>query len=120
MEFEYFHISDFDSPDVLGSGAVYMDVGFVSLLDEARKVAGIPFVISSGYRSPRHNRLVGGKPTSSHIKGLAADIKCTSSRQRQIIVSALLQVGITRIGVGKTFVHCDIDQEKAQHVMWLY
>ena len=28
--------------------------------------------INSGYRTPEHNEKVGGKPGSSHIKGLAS------------------------------------------------
>jgi hypothetical protein len=31
--------------------------------------------ITSGYRSPTLNRLVGGSPSSEHVKGMAADIK---------------------------------------------
>lgn len=38
-----------------------------------RDFVGYPIRITSGYRSPRLNSLVGGVPTSDHIKGLAAD-----------------------------------------------
>ena len=34
-----------------------------------------PIIISSGYRSPELNRLVGGSPTSNHLKGCAVDIR---------------------------------------------
>ena len=33
---------------------------------------------------------------------------------------ALLDVGINRIGIGQTFLHCDVDKEKDQDVFWLY
>ncbi len=45
------------------------------MIDSARTRAGIPFVVTSWYRCPRHNKSVGSKPTSSHIKGKAIDIK---------------------------------------------
>lgn len=32
------------------------------------------FKFNSGYRSPVHNKAVGGVPTSYHVKALAADI----------------------------------------------
>lgn len=33
-----------------------------------------PIIVTSGYRSPEVNRLVGGSPRSAHMRGLAADI----------------------------------------------
>ena len=58
-----------------------MDVDFLAKLDEAREYANIPFIINSAYRSPEHNAKVGGKPGSSHIKGLAVDISAKDSRR---------------------------------------
>ena len=97
-----------------------MDVDFLAKLDEAREYAGIPFVINSAYRSPEHNAKVGGKPTSSHLKGLAVDIKAKDSTTRGLILDALRVVGFTRIGIGNTFIHVDLDTEKAQNKTWLY
>ena len=33
-------------------------------------------IVSSGYRSPELNLIIGGSKTSAHMKGLAADISC--------------------------------------------
>ena len=33
-------------------------------------------IVSSGYRSPELNLVIGGSKTSAHMKGLAADISC--------------------------------------------
>lgn len=52
----------------------------VSVLEPLRAIFG-PIIISSGYRCARLNRLVGGKPTSQHIKGEAADILISDSVQ---------------------------------------
>lgn len=116
---EYFSHKEFDSPDIINSGLL-MDNDFVLLLNEARKVANIPFIINSGYRSKSHNAKVGGKKNSSHLKGLAVDIKCTNSRDRYIIIKALLSVGFNRIGINKSFIHVDIDESKKHSVSWLY
>lgn len=46
------------------------------VLDPLRKSLGEPIFISSGFRCPELNRLVGGVVLSQHINGLAADITC--------------------------------------------
>ena len=97
-----------------------MDEEFLQRLDEAREYAGIPFIINSAWRSKEDNKRVGGKPNSSHLKGLAVDIKATSSRQRGLILDALRSVGFSRIGIAKTFIHVDLDFDKDQDVTWLY
>lgn len=43
------------------------------LLQPLRIIYGAPIAITSGYRSPEVNRLVGGVPSSQHVKGEAAD-----------------------------------------------
>lgn len=116
---EYFSHTDFDSPDLIGSGNK-MDKLFIKKLTQARIIANIPFIINSGYRSKSHNAKVGGKKNSSHLKGLAVDIKCTNSRDRYIILRSLISCGFHRIGIGKTFIHVDMDESKSHQVSWLY
>lgn len=67
-----------------------------------------------------HNREIGSKDTSSHPKGVAADIACLSDSNRYKIEEALKAVGITRIGHGKDFIHADDDQDKPQKRIWVY
>ena len=43
-------------------------------LDKVREAYGEPMRVSSGYRSPQLNSLVGGSPQSQHKQGLAADL----------------------------------------------
>lgn len=117
---KYFEYTDFDSPDALGSGKRYMDKDFLLALDAARELAGVPFIITSGYRTANHNAKVGGVEGSSHTKGLAADIACTTDKNRSLIIHALLEVGFTRIGIAKTFIHADLDSTKNAHRIWLY
>ena len=96
-----------------------MDKRFLFVLDEAREFAGIPFIINSAYRSPDHPESIKN-PTSSHIKGLAVDIKATDSVTRFKIIEALVSVGFTRIGIADTFIHVDLDFDKKQNVIWTY
>ena len=50
MNLNYFTLSEFDSPDLPNSG-VNMDSQFLTKLETAREYAGIPFRITSGYRT---------------------------------------------------------------------
>lgn len=124
MQLKNFKLEEFDSPDFKGSGK-NMDANFMQLLDRARTEAGIPFKINSGYRTESHNAKVGGKPKtnaskgSSHMYGLAADIGCTDSVTRSTIIAALIKVGFKRIGIAKTFLHTDLDNDKP-NAIWLY
>ena len=124
MAYQYFDLYEFRSPDADDSGNL-MDHQFVRLLDKARGIAGIPFKITSGYRTREHNShliAMGYKasPNSSHMKGLAADISATSSGQKHAIVTALLSVGFNRIGIGGNFIHVDMDESKPKNQIWTY
>jgi zinc D-Ala-D-Ala carboxypeptidase len=120
----WFNYSEFDSPDAPGSGNL-MEQDFLEMLDEARTVAGIPFIITSGFRTQNHHdeltrRGYKTAKNSAHLKGCAADILATTSRDRFLIVTALLEVGFDRIGIGDTFIHVDNDWEKNCALIWLY
>ena len=91
----------------------------LEMLDKARGLAKIPFVINSGYRCENHPQSLKS-PSSSHIKGLAADIKCTDSKSRALIIDALGYAGFKRFGISDSFIHADIDNGKPNPVIWLY
>ena len=113
----YFKISEFNC---ICCGKDEMDKDFLERLDKAREWANTPFVISSGYRCKKHNKEVGGSSTSSHLKGIAADIVVMDSNQRYKILLGLLCVGFNRVGLGESFVHVDLDESKTQRVIWVY
>ncbi|GAA4652380.1 hypothetical protein GCM10023116_46640 [Kistimonas scapharcae] len=96
-----------------------MDAGLLVHLDQARKIAGVPFTVTSAVRCEAHNTNVGGSPTSSHIKGYAVDIAARDDHQREQIVRGLVNAGFRRIGIAKTFVHVDVDPDK-RSAMWVY
>lgn len=92
----------------------------VDMLDVARGHAGIAFAITSGFRTPEHNKAVGGVADSAHLKGLAVDIRCRNSAELFAIVNGLLKAGFNRIGLGSGFVHADIDTTKPKNVIFNY
>ena len=121
---KYFKLSEFDSPDVVGSGEA-MDMEFLSRLDQARSLCDIPFKITSGYRTKEYNedllaRGYKASANSSHLKGLAADISCTDSSSRHKVITALMKAGLNRIGIADTFIHVDADTDKPANVIWTY
>ena len=115
----WFKYEEFNSPDDPLSYKK-MEEELLKRLDFARELANTPFKITSGYRTKEHNRKIGGVPNSSHLKGLAADIYCDSNINRWRIIDSLIKARFTRIGIGKNFIHCDIDEDKANGVIWLY
>ena len=115
---KYFTLEEFDSPDYKGSG-INMDKDFLNMLDNARDIAGISFKITSGYRTKEHNKKVGGVKNSSHLIGFAADIAVFNNQQRGIILSALIKAKFKRVGIAKSFLHCDTDPNKPNS-FWLY
>ena len=125
MTLKYFKLSEFDCPFEEGSGSK-MNYTFLEKLDQARGLAGIPFKITSGYRTKEYNedlikRGYKASKNSSHLKGLAADISVKDSKSRFIVINSLLLAGFTRLGISDTFIHVDLEiEEKTQNVIWTY
>lgn len=123
MKFRNFSYDEFDSPLQEGSGQL-MSNELITMLDDARDLAGVTFKITSGYRIEadiQRLKKAGYKVSSksAHLKGLAADIACDNSTRFKILDS-LLKVGFNRIGIAKSFIHVDIDPDKTPFTIWTY
>jgi len=119
VNMKYFTYTEFDSPDEVGSGK-QMHPDILEMLDQARDKFDKPIKINSGYRTEYWNKKCGGTPNSSHLRALAADISCKNSADRYHLINCLLDVGFKRIGIANSFIHVDIDPEKANEVIWTY
>lgn len=94
-----------------------MDSSFMARLNKARRMAGIPFVLNSAYRTVEHEKLMNRSGNSMHTKGRAVDIRCLDGNSRFVMVNALLRCGFNGIGISNTFIHVDDRQIKT---FWLY
>lgn len=79
-----------------------------------------PIRLSSGWRCRALNIDVGGVKGSAHERGLAADIRFSSLDEAFEIVNSAIAVGCKRIGLGKNFIHIDIDYSRPTPAVFTY
>jgi len=72
---------------------IMIDLLFMDKLQALRDIVG-PLQVTSGYRSQRENKLVGGAPSSLHMLGKAADF-LQKSMLPSDVVKAAYSVGFT-------------------------
>lgn len=58
-------------------------------MELVRALLGQPIHITSGYRCSALNKIIGSKPSSSHVQGLACDFKCPEYGSPDIIANAI-------------------------------
>lgn len=87
-------------------------------LDLLELYCPIDIIITSGFRTPEHNKEIGGSKSSSHLKGLAVDIACSDGVSYKKIQKSAEWAGFTRMGHGKDHIHLDIDTSKPQNCEW--
>lgn len=81
----------------------------LKVLDTLRDKIGEPIYINSGYRTPEHNKAVGGSTLSYHMYGMAADIRANRHTPKQLytILDEMLK-GWGGLEEHETFLHVDV------------
>lgn len=90
-----------------------------SVLQPLRDAWGAPLHINSGYRSAELNRAVGGVPSSQHVKGEAADVRCAEPLKLAAL-ALWLKLPFDQMIIYPTFVHFSHRLEGQQRGMVLY
>ena len=85
-------------------------------LQRLRDMIGAPIHVNSGYRCPAWNKRVGGAKNSTHMRGIAADIRCGELTPAELAkfaeeVPAFANGGI---GIYKSWVHVDVRGKRAR------
>lgn len=119
QEYPNFSKKEFDCKH---TGENNMQHEFMEKLQRIRSIYDKPLKVTSGFRSVRHP--IEARKTHSHgehTQGTCADIYCDNSVDRFRLIAIALDVGITRIGVAKNFLHFGIGGKGLpNNVIWEY
>lgn len=91
-----------------GTGRVLANEDALNRLQALREDLGIPMLVTSAYRSPEHNRRVGGAARSLHMQGIAFDIRM-ENQNPTAFEAAARKAGFTGFGYypRSGFMHID-------------
>jgi len=116
---ENFSKSEFDSKDgaEMPEDVYFNIVKLANQLQYVRNYLNKPIKINSGYRSPEHNKAIGGVENSQHLFGKAADVVISELPPKivyQLLDDLMSKGEILQGGLGlyNTFVHYDISKTK--------
>ena len=86
-----------------------------AFLQTIRNELHLPIIVNSAYRSPEVNAKVGGVSSSYHVKGLAADIRCSDMDKLLTILHSHLmeidQLGIYYNSTTQLWFHIGLPEE---------
>lgn len=103
--------------NVPDGAALYQLTKTAEMLERVRTLLGVPITVTSAYRSPVLNKAVGGRTSSDHVKGMAADIVAPKFGNAYAVASAIAP-HVSTLGIGqlllegikgKQWVHLSID-----------
>lgn len=110
------------------SGALMVDEIALDNLQALRTRIGVPFHITSAYRTEAGHKKIYekiGKPAPSnslHLQARAFDIRAETQYLRERLLWLARDYGFTRAGIADTFIHLDngTPQEGYTVTMWTY
>lgn len=97
-----------------GTGRLMIVPSAMDKLQALRDKLGKPMIVNSAYRSPEHNRRVGGAKRSKHMEAIAFDVRM-DNHDPDTYIAAALSVGFNGIGTypKQNFVHVDARPNRA-------
>ncbi len=92
-----------------GTGKLLVNDAALDKLQALRDRLGKPLIVRSAYRSPEHNRAVGGAKRSKHLEGAAFDI-AMANHDPVVFEAAAREVGFLGFGYypRSGFMHIDL------------
>ncbi len=96
-----------------GDGKLLINEPALGKLQALRDRLGKPLIVRSAYRSPEHNRAVGGAKRSKHLIGAAFDI-AMENHDPVVFEAAAREVGFLGFGFypRSGFIHVDLGPER--------
>jgi hypothetical protein len=102
-----------------GEGEILIDDQALDKLQALRDALGKPLVLTSAYRSPAHNKRVGGAKNSRHMQGDAFDVRMENHDPHEF-ESAARTAGFTGFGYypKSGFMHVDTGPARSWGTPW--
>jgi uncharacterized protein YcbK (DUF882 family) len=94
-----------------GANIVLLHPALIIALQTIRDHVGKPIRVNSAFRSPTHNKAIGGASNSLHTLGLAADIVIVGMTPMEV-ASLASDMGLGGIKAYPTFTHIDVGRHR--------
>jgi len=94
-----------------GANIVLLHPALIIALQTIRDHVGKPIRVNSAFRSPAHNKAIGGASNSLHTLGLAADVVIDGMTPIEV-ASLANDMGLGGIKAYPTFTHIDVGRHR--------
>ena len=94
-----------------GANIVLLHPALILALQTIRDHLGKPIRVNSAFRSPAHNKAIGGASNSLHTLGLAADVVIDGMTPIEV-ASLANDMGLGGIKAYPTFTHIDVGRHR--------